>query len=400
MEKKRIRRLFIADYLITPEQIMPNAAVLCENSRIIAVGGISGFTNDRELEVYRFENAYITPGFIDTHIHGAGGFDWSSAGRSPCDLAAMSMILGERGVTGFFPTLVADEPAVMIENLRTLVEAMKSPLPGASAIGINIEGPFINPGKSGSQPRRVLQEIDLKFTEDLIQAGEGLVKIMTFAPELKDAADLIQLLQCNNVIASMGHSVANETEALRAIDAGASHCTHLFNGMNPLHQRQVGLAALALSDDRVTVELIIDGRHVHPRMVDLACRCKQADKLIGISDCTMASEMPDGDYWIGPSPIRVVKGFSQSFEGKLAGTTTMLDSGWHSLMSCGHLSETRAASAVTSTPAKHFGIHDRGELIPGKRGDLAVFELGTNRPLMTVCCGNIIHYAGGNSCEN
>ena len=191
----------------------------------------------------------------------------------------------------------------------------------------------------------------------------------------------------------MGHSLANETQTLRAIDAGATHCTHLFNGMEPLHQRQVGLAGIALTDDRVTVELIIDGRHVHSRMVDLACRCKPDNRLIGISDCTMASGMPDGTYRIGPSEIRVVGGFSQNPDGKLAGTTTMLDSGWHSLMSCGHLSETRAAEAVTSNPARHFGFDDRGILLPGKRADLAIFELGSNRPLMTVRRGEHIYRA-------
>lgn len=393
MDKKRIRRLYVADYLVTPDRIIPHGAVLCENQRIIGVGGESGFTVEPELEVIRFENSYIAPGFIDTHIHGAGGCDCSRCMSSPRDLAAMSRILGERGVTSFFPTVVADNKEQMLTNIRQLVAAMREPLPGADAIAINIEGPFLNPKRAGSQPLEVLCGIDLGFARELIDAGEGMVKIMTFAPELRDAEVLIQLLREHNVIASMGHSLANETQTRKAIDAGATHCTHLFNGMEPLHQRQVGLAGIALTDDRVTVELIIDGRHVHSRMVDLACRCKPADRLIGISDCTMASGMPDGDYRIGPSEIRVVGGFSQNADGKLAGTTTMLDSGWHSLMSCGHLSETRAAEAVTCTPARHFGFEDRGILLPGKRADLAVFELDSNRPLLTVCRGEQIYRA-------
>ncbi len=393
MEKKRVRRLYVADYLITPDRVIPHGAVLCENQRIIGVGGVSGFTVERELEVFQFANSYIAPGFLDTHIHGAGGCDCSRCMSSPCDLSAMSRILGERGVTGFFPTVVADTKEQMLTNIRQLVKAMQEPLPGADAIAINIEGPFLNPKRAGSQPLEVICGIDPGFARELIAAGEGMVRIMTFAPELPNADKLIQLLKENNVIASMGHSLANETQTLRAIDAGATHCTHLFNGMEPLHQRQVGLAGIALTDDRVTVELIIDGRHVHSRMVDLACRCKPDNRLIGISDCTMASGMPDGTYRIGPSEIRVVGGFSQNPDGKLAGTTTMLDSGWHSLMSCGHLSETRAAEAVTSNPARHFGFDDRGILLPGKRADLAIFELGSNRPLMTVRRGEHIYRA-------
>lgn len=390
MKKSRIRRLYLADYLITPDHIIPNGGVLCENDKIIAVGGSSGFSKNEDLELFRFENAYITPGFIDTHIHGAGGFDCSRVASSSSDLAAMSRILGEKGATGFFPTVVADEPDVMIANLRSLVGAMKMQLPGADAIGINIEGPFLNPEKSGAQPKHLLGHVDLKLAADLIAAGEGLVKVMTFAPELENAGKLIELLRSCNVIASMGHSLAGERETLRAIDAGANHCTHLFNGMNPLHQRNVGLPGIVLTDDRVTVELIIDGRHVHSRMVDLACRCKTLRQIIGISDGTMASGMPDGAYHIGPSEIIVKNGFSQTSGGKLAGTTTMLDAGWHSLMSCGHLSETKAAQAVTRNPAEHFSFFDRGQLLPGLRADLAVFEHGTNRALMTVRRGEII----------
>ena len=394
MKKDRVRRVYIAAYLITPDHIIRNGAVLCENDKIIAVGGVSGFNLREELEVFRFEHAYITPGFLDTHVHGAGGCDCSRVADSIHPLEAMSRILGCKGAAGFFPTVVSDAPDTMIANLRTLVGEMKKPLPGAEAIGINIEGPFLNPAKAGAQPPRFLREIDLKFAADLIDAGEGLVRIMTFAPELPDADKLIALLRERGVIASMGHSLAGEEETLRAIDAGANHCTHLFNGMNPLHQRQVGLPGIVLTDDRVTVELIIDGRHVHSRMVDLACRCKTLRQIIGISDGNMASGMPDGSYHIGPSEIIVRNGFSQNSAGNLAGTTTMLDSGWHSLMSCGHLSETMAALAVTRNPAEHFGFADRGELLPGKRADLAVFEQGTNLPLMTVRRGEIIYKAG------
>ena len=283
MKKDRVRRVYIAAYLITPDHIIRNGAVLCENDKIIAVGGVSGFNLREELEVFRFEHAYITPGFLDTHVHGAGGCDCSRVADSIHPLEAMSHILGCKGAAGFFPTVVADAPDTMIGNLRTLVAEMKKPLPGADAIGINIEGPFLNPGKAGAQPPKFLREIDLKFAADLIDAGEGLVRIMTFAPELPDADKLIALLRERGVIASMGHSLAGEEETLRAIDAGANHCTHLFNGMNPLHQRQVGLPGIVLTDDRVTVELIIDGRHVHSRMVDLACRCKGVS--FAVLDC-------------------------------------------------------------------------------------------------------------------
>lgn len=391
--KKRVRRLFIADHLITPDHRVENGAVLCEDDRILAVGGLSAFEMEPQLEVFRFENAYMTPGFIDTHIHGAGGFDCSSLTVSPNPIDSMSRILAERGVTSFFPTVVAAPAADMLENLSLLAAEMSRELPGAEAVGINSEGPFINPFKRGAQQEESILPIDLGFARELIEAGQGKIRVMTFAPELDKATELVEFLLENGVKPSMGHSIANEQQTMRAIDAGACYCTHLFNGMPPLHQREMGLSSIALTDNRVTVELIIDGRHIHPRMVDLACRCKSQRQLVGISDCTMAAEMPNGEYRIGPSLIRVKDGFSQTEQSVLAGTTTMLDAGWHSLMSCGHLAETQAAMAVTSNPAAAFQLTDRGLLQPNRRADLAVFEQKTNRPLLTVCNGRIVHRA-------
>ena len=375
--KKRVRRLFIADHLITPDHRVENGAVLCEDDRILAVGGLSAFEMEPQLEVFRFENAYMTPGFIDTHIHGAGGFDCSSLTVSPNPIDSMSRILAERGVTSFFPTVVAAPAADMLENLSLLAAEMSRELPGAEAVGINSEGPFINPFKRGAQQEESILPIDLGFARELIEAGQGKIRVMTFAPELDKATELVEFLLENGVKPSMGHSIANEQQTMRAIDAGACYCTHLFNGMPPLHQREMGLSSIALTDNRVTVELIIDGRHIHPR----------------ISDCTMAAGMPNGEYRIGPSLIRVKDGFSQTEQSVLAGTTTMLDAGWHSLMSCGHLAETQAAMAVTSNPAAAFQLTDRGLLQPNRRADLAVFEQKTNRPLLTVCNGRIVHRA-------
>jgi N-acetylglucosamine-6-phosphate deacetylase len=387
----RIRRLFCAKKLITPEQSIANGALLAENSSILAVGGLTGFRREQEIEVFDFPNAYITPGFIDTHIHGAGGFDCSRAAESANPFSAMSAILGSRGVTGFFPTVVADERSRMLANLEFLASEMQRPQQGAEAIGINIEGPFLNPDKCGAQPAKYLSKIDLGFARELISAGKGLVKVMTFAPELENADKLIEFLCENQVMPSMGHSCADEFSTIRAVDAGARYCTHLFNGMSALHQRDIGLIGIALTDRRVTVELIIDGIHIHPRIVDLVCRCKRVNRLIGISDCTMASGMPNGTYTIGPAKIVVRDGFSQTSGGVLAGSSAMLDTGWHSLMSCGHLSENDAAQTVTGNPARVFGFDDRGLLLPTRRADLAVFEMETNRVLMTVRGGEIIY---------
>lgn len=394
-QKTRVRRLYATGYCLTPQKRIDNSAILCENSRILAVGGISAFNMDAELEVYNLPNAYAMPGFIDTHIHGAGGFDASRPGADMASIQDMSRVLAYRGVTGFVPTMVSLHHQNMLDKIARLADLLDEDMPGAEAVGIHLEGPFINPDKRGAQDSSAISPVDLGFARELIAAGKGKIRRVTFAPELPDADKLVEMLCEADIQPSMGHSVADEAQTLRAIDAGARCCTHLFNGMPPLEQRQISITAVALTDDRVTTELIIDGRHLHPRMIELACRCKPGTKLVAISDATMASGMPDGNYWIGNSPIVVENGFSHTAEGRLAGTTTMLDTGWHSLMNYANTDETYAAGSVSYNPAFSMNLHDRGILRPGTRADLAIFEQETNRLLMTVCRGEIVYCAEG-----
>ncbi len=393
--RKRIRRLYKTGYCLTPQKRIDQSAVLCEDNRIIAVGGISAFNMDAELEVYDLADAYIMPGFIDTHIHGAAGFDASRADCSTGSLQDMSLLLASRGITGFVPTIVSLDKNVMPGRINALAEMIQKDMPGAIPLGIHLEGPFINQLKRGAQNSCSIAAFDPGMARELIAAGNGLIRRVTFAPELPDSDKLVELLLEHNIQPSMGHSIANEEETLRAVDAGAHCCTHLFNGMPPLEQRHISITAVALTDDRVTTELIMDGRHLHPRMVELACRCKPGDKLVAVSDAVMASGMPDGTYFIGDSPIVVENGFSHNPEGKLAGTTTLLDDSWHSLMNYANTDETYAACSVSHTPAVSLGLQDRGVLRPGTRADMAIFEQHTNRLLMTICGGNIVYRADG-----
>ena len=390
-QKKRTRRLYMTGYALTPQKRIDQSAVLCENGSIIAIGGVSAFNMDKELEIYDLPNAYIMPGFIDSHIHGGAGFDASRTGCNEGSIQAMSLLLAAHGITGFVPTVVSLPPQDMLNTVAALAEVMTHPMPGAEPVGIHLEGPFINQLKRGAQNMDALRQFDAVFLKELISAGKGMIRRVTFAPELPGSDKLVEFLLQSDIQPSMGHSIANEAETLRAIDAGARCCTHLFNGMPPLEQRCISITAVALTDDRVTTELIIDGRHLHPRMVELACRCKPETKLVAISDAIMASGMPDGKYFIGDTPIVVENGFSHNTEGKLAGTTTLLDTGWHSLMNYANTDETYAACSVSSNPALSLGLQDRGILRPGTRADMAIFEQGTNRLLMTVCRGEIVY---------
>ncbi len=384
------RKLYITDYCFTPHKRIEKGSILCEGEKILAIGGASAFTRENELEVIELKNIYCMPGFIDSHIHGAGGFDSSSAYTGKEQLENMSSVLAHHGVTTFVPTVVSAPYDTMLKNLSALYDMMHTGVSGADPIGIHIEGPFINTRKHGTQLPADIRPIDLGFCRELIKAGGEKVKKMTFAPELDNAVKLVELLVENNIMPSMGHSIADEKATLKAIDAGAHYCTHLFNGMPPLHQRDITLTGVALTDSRVHVELIIDGHHLNPLMIDLACRCKPDHQVSGISDAIMAVGMPKGKYHVGAADFEITNGIAQTAEGCLAGTTTLLDSGWHSLMTYSHMKDIKAAACVTHNPAMAMGLEDRGILLPEKRADIAFFECGTNRPVMTVCKGKIV----------
>jgi N-acetylglucosamine-6-phosphate deacetylase len=386
LDKKRT--LVITDYCLTPKKRITRSGILFENEQILAIGGASAFTIEPGLEVIEFKNSYAMPGLIDAHIHGAGGFDSSVPDDAEKTICDMNCVLVKHGITSYVPTIVSAPPETMINTVAKLAQIIDKVKIGPDPVGIHLEGPFISKEKHGSQMEEcMIEEVDIGLLKALIQAGNGCIKKMTFAPEIKGAIKLIEMLREYNIQPSMGHSMALEDDTMRAIDAGARNCTHLFNGMPDLHQRKISLTAIALTDSRVTVELILDGKHIHPRIIDMVYRCKNSFNIIGVSDANQSAGMKDGDYHIGQSKIHVENGVSTTNDGSLAGSTELIDIGWHSLMTYSHIQETDASACTTYNPAINLGLTDRGILLPGKRADIAIFERGTDKVLMTIANG-------------
>lgn len=385
------RVLYIVNYCLTPYEYIKHAGILCEGDSILAIGGASAFTKEEGLEVIELDDAYAVPGFIDTHIHGAGGFDSSAADEHKDNIESMCKTLASHGTTSFLPTIVSEEWNKMLRVIETLAEMVDVQYSGAKPVGINIEGPFINGHKRGAQQQSNIRHIDLGEARELIATGKKKIKIMTLAPELKGAIELIELLCENDIIPSMGHCIADADVVLRAIDAGARRCTHLFNGMPQLHQREIGLAALALVDNRLDVELILDGALIHPRMIELACRAKPKTKIIGISDAIEGLGMSDGMYHLGESEISVVNGKVTTTDGTIAGTTQTLEKGWQHLAEASHMQRSDAAACLSINPAKSIGLENRGELKPGKFADIAFFNTETHNAVLTVSKGKIVY---------
>lgn len=394
MDKKR--SLYLVDYCLTPYKNISSAGILCENDKILAIGGKTAFDVEDEMKVMDLKGCYAVPGFIDTHIHGAGGFDSTTAYDSRTNLNMMRKVLARHGVTSFVPTIVSEPIDKMLSAVSSLVQMMDEEYEGAEPVGIHLEGPFLNQEKHGSQQSKHIISIDLGLAKEFIAEGKQKIKLVTFAPELDKSVKLIELLLENNIIPSMGHSIAGEEQVLTAVDAGARRCTHLFNGMPPLHQRNMTLTAVALTDDRITIEMILEGTVLHPRMVELACRSKPHDKVVGVSDAIQGAGMRDGKYYLGESEINVRDGLSTTKDGTIAGTTLTLEIGWDHLVTYTHLNRTEAAACFSINPANNINLFDRGEICPGKIADISFLRSDNNRPQMTVKKGKIIFDANEN----
>lgn len=382
------RTLYLTDYCLTPHVNVPNAGILCEGGKIIGIGGVSAFSQDEpNLEVVDMTKCYALPGLIDSHIHGGGGFDTEQTIKEPeKTLEQLSLYLASKGVTTFLPTLVSMPRQEMVETVRRLVKMMQAPLPGAVPCGLHLEGPFINPLKAGSQSRAACSPVDFDFLNQLLEAGAEKIKLLTFAPELEKSEKLVEILLDNGVIPSMGHSIANADETLRAIDAGASRSTHLFNGLPPLHHRRSSITDVLLTQDDVSVEIILDGAHVDPRLVDITTRVKPPDKVIGVSNSIQYEPGQANGYYEKDGKI-----FTR--DGILAGTAHSLDIGWNHLRTYSRMPATRAAACFTSNPAKDLGLITRGELSPGKRADITFFDSETSQVAMTISNGSVIFKA-------
>jgi len=375
----KTRKLFLTDYGLTPSERIQDCGILCEGSQIIGIGGASGFSVFEErLEICDMKGCYALPGFIDSHIHGIGPYDVTFSDENT--LQNMSRQLVRHGITTFIPTILSRPRDEMLAAIAAQLEMIEKGVTGADPFGMHIEGPFISMEKRGSQdPAGIIEKIDLGLAREMFQTGGGRIKICTFSPEYDLAEKLVELMLEYNVIPSMGHSLADEEQTIRCIDAGAHRCTYVFNGMPQLHHRESSLTSVAITDDRVAVEMICDGKHIHPRFVMLTARCKPIDKIIGISN--------------GVSSRDEAKDIVKNSDGVIQGATVTLENSWQHLMTYANMNRRHAAACFTSNPAKDLGLVTRGELQPGRRADIVFLDSRTDQVRMTVVRGEIVYDA-------
>lgn len=358
--------------LVTPVEWIESPVVTVENGHITAVKSQSA-TEIPDGQLLNFPDLILAPGFIDIHIHGGAGRDAMEADESA--LAQIERQLAKHGVTAYLPTTVtAPQERILkaLDGLGKLITSANKNSDRAAALGIHLEGPFISHEKRGVHPPQDLVLPSPQAFDRFWQASAGNIRMMTIAPELPGAAETIQYARTLGVHSSLGHSNATYNEAQSGISAGADHATHTFNAMRALDHRDPGILGAVLEDDGLTADIIADGIHVHPSVLNLFLRAKGADRAILITDAISATGMPDGIYSLGGLEVQVSNGRCE-YQGKLAGSVLTLDRAIRNVMTFAGWQLQQAVKLATVNPAQRLGISDqRGLLAPGRRADLVV----------------------------
>jgi len=369
-----------ASRLFTPQEEIKNALLFIEDGLISAVSSQDQKAIPASARLVDLGDSVLAPGFVDIHMHGGAGLDVMRA--SPAELPHLNQFLTTHGVTGYFPTTVAaplDQTCVALERLADAIEgsrdfkAADGGAPQAQPLGIHLEGPFLSHKRRGVHPPEYLAEPTVQLFERLWQAARGHVRMMTIAPELPGALEVIAEASRRNVLVSIGHSDAVLEAARAGVKAGARHATHTFNAMRPLDHRDPGILAEVLTDSRLTADIIVDGIHVMPEVVQLFLQAKGIDHAVLITDATAAAGMPDGTYQLGPIQVEVKNGRC-TMDGKLAGSVLTMDRAVRNVIHFADWSLQDAVRAATLNPARAVGLAKHGQLVPGAEANLVVLS--------------------------
>lgn len=374
--------------------------LIIENQKIVAIVPASAEQEQRYLttaaHVLRFPRTWhLIPGMIDLHIHGVAGKDVMDTADDASALPTMCKQLPTEGTTAFLATTTTapvDTIAQVLHAISNYILGAPTPKSGAEVLGINLEGPFLSSAKCGAQQRNLIIPPELKLFQEWQTIARDLIKIVTIAPEALHALELIGYLKAHNVIASLGHSNATYEQTLPAIKAGISHATHLFNAMRTIYHRDPGNVIALLLADHITVELITDGIHLHPAILQLVLKTKKLEDIILITDAMRAKGMPDGEYELGGQAVIVKDGTAKLKDGTLAGSILKMDQAFRNILRFTNCSFHDAIKMTAENPAKKLNIFDRkGSIAIDKDADLVV--LNENYQVMCTLCRGEVAYS-------
>ena len=371
-----------------------NAKIVLENEilegkALLLSDKIEGIVEENEIpegaEIIDCKGGYITPGFIDLHIHGY-------LGKDVCDAIADSIrtIAGgivENGVTGFLPTTMTVDMSVIKGALDACREVKNcGEYYGSQILGVHAEGPFISASKKGAQDERYI----LKPDADFVKANADIIKIITLAPEEDEGfAEIKRMADETDVVVSMGHTSADYKTAMESSKNGVKHATHLFNAMTPMTHRAPGVVGAALNSD-VSCELIVDTYHVDPALYEMVYKMK-GRKLCFITDCLPAGGLPEGEYTLGGAKIIYRDNLCKLEDGTIAGSVLKLNKGVWNVYKNSNIPLWECVNCATLNPATTIGVADRkGSIEVGKDADIVVLDEQFN--VKKTIIGGIVRY--------
>lgn len=366
----------LARTVLTPLESIADAAVLISGSKIAEVGLASHIRIPAGTPTFDARAYTLVPGFVDLHIHGAGGYDVMDA--DPEALPTVAATLARFGTTSFVPTTVTaspDQTVAAVERISAFIRATDNRtnrVAAAQPLGIHLEGPFISPARRGVHPAEWIAVPSLQLLTRFTAGAQ--VRILTLAPEIPGALDLVTAARKIQIVASMGHTDATYHQAMQAIHSGATHAAHVYNAMRPFSHRDSGVIGAVLTSPEVTAELIADGVHVEAAAMRVLLAAKGVDRTILVSDGTAATGMPDGSYPLGTFSVKVSGGVCRNAEGRLAGSTLTLDRAIRTVVGLG-LPLRDAVQMATLNPARLLGVEKRkGIIAPGADADLVLVD--------------------------
>ncbi|WP_377887240.1 N-acetylglucosamine-6-phosphate deacetylase [Alkalihalobacillus sp. R86527] len=357
-------------------ETIKNGYVKVKNGKIEAVGHSVNLTKDSDERIFHVpEQLSLLPGMIDVHIHGVNGADTMDA--TPEALDTITSTLPSEGTTSFLATTITNESSTIEKALDNVGEyILNKQKPGQSEIiGVHLEGPFINKVRAGAQPFYAIQQPNIDLFKQWNKRALGTIKLVTLAPELDSGVEFVRYLSNEGVVASIGHSDATHEQVQLAVDNGATHVTHLYNGMRGLHHREPGVAGAALLLRELRTELIADGHHVRPEMIDLAYRQKTDEGIVLITDSMRAKCLKNGSYDLGGQDVIVQDGKAVLENGTLAGSVLKMNEALNNIQEFTGCSLESAIKMAAENPARQLGVYDRkGSIAVGKDADLILLD--------------------------
>lgn len=348
-----------------------------EGSVLIKDGKIAEINpRENDDEILDAEGLYLSPGFIDIHIHGAGGYDTMDGTIEAIN--TISKVIMNHGTTSFLPTTMTVSIEDINKSMKVIKKLKEEGSEGANVLGAHLEGPFISPKAIGAQNSEYLLKPSIENYKKIVEGCEDAVTSITLAPEVEGANELIEYLSSNGIVCSAGHTKADYKEMMESIKHGISHTTHLYNAMTGFTHREPGVVG-AVFDSDITTETISDGIHISYPALKLAYKVKTTDKVMLVSDAMMACCMKDGKYALGGQDVYVKEGAARLENGALAGSVLTIDKAVENVYKNCNIPLHEAVKMAAYNPAKHCGVEDRKGLInKGYDADLILFDENIN----------------------